>query len=382
MPARSQLELDLGLLLQRDPDARTTGCTGTLQVRCTGCGHEDGVRFACASQCRRCPWDSGRVAPILDILPRVPVRHFVVTLPEPWRQALVHDAAALRRVRNAVMQELVAMIERTAAPELPAVHGGGVCATHPCGSCLELNVHLHALVLDGVYAIGDDDEATFHPCVDDPDARTLGDLAHRIHHRIEQIAAPARTRSRDASAPRRVKVQQRLVTGPKLHRVSVSDGLARGQGRVADARGLRVRVGPVVDANDRAGVARLAGYLTRPMPAAHAFSRGTGESIRYRLLHPFADGTTHVEFAPAELAARLRELGPAGRASRITWHGVLAPHAANRRHVVPRQLELGEIVQVRRAAPRTRRKPAPIRAQPCPTCGQVMHVVGLEVGHR
>ena len=108
---------------------------------------------------------------------------------------------------------------------------------------------------------------------------------------------------------------------------------------------------------------------------------GTGETIRYRLLRPFADGTTHVEFAPAELAARLQALGPHGPSPRITWHGVLAPHAAARRHVVPRQLELGHVDAPARPRTRTLRRPRslpPPREPPCPDCGLPMQLVAVD----
>jgi hypothetical protein len=380
VPVQLELEVD-----EEDADARTSGtCTGRIELQCPGCGHEDGLRFACATKCRRCPWQpGGKVAPILDILPRVPVRHFVVTLPEPWRHTLAHDGAALRRVRNAIMHELVAMTERAGPTDVGDVHGGGVCATHPCGSCLDLNLHLHALVLDGVYALTADGEATFHPQADDPSPRSLAALARRLHRRLEAIAprSAAKVGSRSARAPKRVRIEQRIAVGPAVRRIASAPKPDDSGARMGAAQGVTVRAGPVVAATDRAAVARLAGYLTRAMPAAAAFSRGPGDAIRYRLLRPFADGTTHVEFTPVQLAQRLRALGPAGRSPRITYHGVLAPHAATRRQVVPRQLELTQVVSAPRPRSGTRgrsRSPTNVAAHPCPTCGQPMRLVALE----
>jgi hypothetical protein len=119
------------------------------------------------------------------------------------------------------------------------------------------------------------------------------------------------------------------------------------------------------------------------MPAPSAFSSGPGDAIRYRLLRPFSDGTTHVEFTPAELAQRLRALAPAGRSPRITYHGVLAPHAATRRQIVPRQLELDAVAASPRSAPsttpRSPRRPT-MPAHRCPDCGHPMRLLALDPG--
>jgi hypothetical protein len=382
MATQRELELEVEFA-----SADATGCSGTMQLRCDACGREEGRSFACASRCRKCPWQTGRVAPVLDILPRVPVRHVVVTLPEPWRRTLAHAPAALRRVRNAFMREVIAMVG--AASAITGGHGGAVCATHPCGSCLDLNVHLHALVLDGVYTVSDG-EPTFHPLLDDPDPRALRVLAQRLYARLESIApghaAPEAVRRE--RPVRRLALTSRLALGPATRAATPNQATSstrRRTARIADVAGVHVRAGHVVDASDREALARLAGYLTRPIAAAHAFTPGSGETIRYRLLRPFADGTTHVEFAPAELATRLQALGPHGPSPRITWHGVLAPHAAARRHVVPRQLELGHVLGHvdAPARPRTRtlRRPRslpPPREPPCPDCGVPMQLVAVD----
>jgi hypothetical protein len=379
MGTQTELELDVEFA----STDRNSGCSGTMQLRCDACGREEGRTFACASRCRRCPWQTGKVAPVLDILPRVPVRHIVVTLPEPWRQTLAHDSIALRRVRNAFMREVIAMVEETSG--IAGGHGGAVCATHPCGSCLDLNVHLHALVLDGVYTVSGA-EPTFHPLLDDPDPRALRVLARRLFTRLESIApghaAPASVRGE--RPVKRLALTSRLALGPATQASTPSLERRSAPGRtarIADVAGVHVRAGHVVDARDREAIARLAGYLTRPIAAAHAFTPGNGETIRYRLLRPFADGTTHVEFAPAELAARLHALGPHGPSPRITWHGVLAPHAAARRHVVPRQLELGHVDAPARPRTRTLTRPRslpPPREPPCPDCGLPMQLVAVD----
>jgi hypothetical protein len=55
-----------------------------------------------------------------------------------------------------------------------------------------------------------------------------------------------------------------------------------------------------------------------------------------RLRHPWADGTTHVAFAPTAFLERLAVLVPRPRTNLLLYHGVLAAHAAWRADVVAR----------------------------------------------
>jgi len=52
------------------------------------------------------------------------------------------------------------------------------------------------------------------------------------------------------------------------------------------------------------------------------------------LRHPWSDGTTHLLFGPLELLERLAVLIPRPRVNLSLYHGVLAPRAGWRTHVV------------------------------------------------
>ena len=57
--------------------------------------------------------------------------------------------------------------------------------------------------------------------------------------------------------------------------------------------------------------------------------------LLYRLRHRWRDGTTHVLFEPLELIEKLAALVPPPRFNLVRYHGVLAPAAHFRAHVVP-----------------------------------------------
>lgn len=54
-----------------------------------------------------------------------------------------------------------------------------------------------------------------------------------------------------------------------------------------------------------------------------------------QLRHPWADGTTHLTFAPTAFLERLAVLVPRPRVNLVLYHGLLAPRAAWRAEVVP-----------------------------------------------
>lgn len=85
------------------------------------------------------------------ILPRVPVRQWVLSFPIQLRSLFaVHReliTPVLRIIHRAIHTHL---IKHTAVPRDEAVTGA-VTLIQRFGSAANLNIHLHALVLDGVY---------------------------------------------------------------------------------------------------------------------------------------------------------------------------------------------------------------------------------------
>jgi hypothetical protein len=99
-----------------------------------------------------------RAAHLIDrVLPEVPVRQWVLTLPYPLRLPCAWNSKLTSAVLRAFLRALFAEQRRRAKQ----VHGvcKGLCAAvtlvtfiQRFGSALNLTPHSHSLVLDGVYA--------------------------------------------------------------------------------------------------------------------------------------------------------------------------------------------------------------------------------------
>ena len=129
---------------------------GFLRLRCGECGHEKLVAFSCK---RRgfCPSCGARrmaetAAHLVDhVIPRVPVRQWVVSFPIPLRILF----AAHPQLLTPVLQIIHRVITRFLIKQAGFKHGeadtGAVTLIQRFGSAANLNIHLHGLVLDGVY---------------------------------------------------------------------------------------------------------------------------------------------------------------------------------------------------------------------------------------
>jgi hypothetical protein len=99
--------------------------------------------------------------------------------------------------------------------------------------------------------------------------------------------------------------------------------------------------------------------------------------VVYELKHPFSDGTTQVLFEPLDFVARLAALVPRPRVHLLRYHGLFAPNAKHRDHIITRAPPMAQCaddtVEVQPSAPmswmqRLRRVFA-IDLRCCPRCG-------------
>ena len=85
-----------------------------------------------------------------DVLPKAPVRQWVLSLPIPLRLLLVHNTQVMGKVLQVVMRALSGFQIRAGYRQKEA-HTGAVTLAQRFGSALNLNLHYLILFLDGVY---------------------------------------------------------------------------------------------------------------------------------------------------------------------------------------------------------------------------------------
>lgn len=360
-------------------------CAGTIELRCRNCGAQGSFRFRCAGQCdARCTHGEQAASSLLRMIPRVPVRHWVLTVPAGLRRAAATDQKLAALLCRTMVGEVARHLRQVCAGPDELVEAGAASLVHRAGSALDLNVHVHALVLDGVYVQARGDAARFVPLPDEPSEAQLEAITRGIRARL-------RAKGASVAALADWSVSQTAAEGPAassaIRRIRADGPVAARRSKLAAgsaADGFGVHAMERVDASARGVLHRLANYLVRAKVVLADLRPGEGDRVIQQLAVPWSDGTTHVEFSSRELARRLVALTPSERIHRVSYHGVLAPRAAARWRLHAQQLRLvpddPPAPRVRAQPPNEVPAPPPRRFHPstCGRCGGRLRVVAVE----
>ena len=310
---------------------------GFLRLRCDDCGHDRLVPFSCK---RRgfCPSCGGRrmadtAAHLVDrVLPAVPIRQWVLTLPYPLRYRCAYDRSLTSDVLRAYLRALFAELRRRVRRRwgVRAEQCGAVTFLQRFGSALNLNLHFHTLALDGAYPYPEtyDDAPRFWPLPPPTPgevARALAGTARRIERLLvsraeEEDDALAREEpllAALAAASLRSCIAEGYALGEPWRRfgdrVDPGDPLADPDAppRVAECRGMTLHAAVAVPARDRRRLERLCRYVARPPLAIDRLEERPDGVLLLRLKARWRDGTTHIAMEKSELIDPLGAADPA-----------------------------------------------------------------------
>jgi hypothetical protein len=332
---------------------------GFARFRCADCGHDRLVPFSCKGRAL-CPSCGGRrmaerAAHLLDhVLPDVPVRQWVLSLPYRLRYQLAWDHDVCRAVVGVLLRAVFRLLSDRARDDgVEEGRGGAVAVIQRFGGALNLNIHIHALVLDGVFARAAAGALSFHPtrrlatldvaevlATTEPlikrllDRRGLGEgdssVADAWTDEAPVLAglAAASLQGTVALGPRRGARLRRLGDAVEpVETPTPGDCQAR-------ANGFDLHAGLVVPAGQRERLERVCRYTLRsPMTQERLHLTDEGQ-VRLELRRPWRDGTTAIVFDPVEFLGRLAVLVPRPRINLLLYYGVLGPRAAWRAEVI------------------------------------------------
>jgi hypothetical protein len=216
------------------------------------------------------------------------------------------------------------------------------------GSALNLNIHLHMLVLDGVYAADEADSLRFHP-VPAPSKAQMTALLDRIIARVVRNLARSGHLLTETEQPEldfdpddpllavtTACIRYRIAIGPHSgSRVMTLNNPALAKPGQTDKPftvnrdGFSLNAAVACRAEQRKKLERLVRYVTRPALCLERLSLTNDGQVQYTLKHPFRDGTCAVLFSPLDFVAKLAALVPRPRhhlvryhrnAARVCWH--------------------------------------------------------------
>jgi len=331
---------------------------GFLRVRCAECAHEKLVAFSCKRR-GLCPSCGARrmaetAAYLVDrVIPRVPVRQWVLSFPIPLRILLAAHPELLTPVLGIVHRVISGFLLSQTGLKRTAADAGAVTLIQRFGSAANLNVHLHCLVLDGVYR-----RTEGEPVFDAARAPTDDELKGLLDQIIARLMKLLTRRGylveeqgmtyladMDADHPlaslQAASCTYRIALGPRAGQKVLSLRTVAGQDEkprkvlCADAHGFSPHAAVRCGADGCIGHP----YITRPALADERLSRNGKGQVVLRLKSPYRDGTTHIVMHPQEFMQRLAALVPRPRLHLIRFHGVLAPNAKLRASVIPQRAQ-------------------------------------------
>jgi hypothetical protein len=358
---------------------------GFARARCEDCGHERLIPFSCKGR-GICPSCNARrmcevAAHLTDhVLPHVPARQWVLSVPKRLRPYLHHDVRVASAVLQILLRAIRTTLRRSSPGAPPRAQLGAVTFFHRFGSSLNVHPHYHLVVLDGVFSKDDGDEIQFHEAYE---------LTTEHIRQVESV------------------LQRRVLR--YFRRQGLLDELdAAGMLTWQGSGGFSVDASVRIEAEDRAGIERLVRYCARPpfaLERLHALGSTPAltspeSRLLYRFPKPDIHGRTEVLLTPLELLEALAKFIPPPRVHRHRYHGVLAPNARLRPHVVALGRPEAPTAEgdFTAAAPAlaTAAEPAPERASParirwavllariydvlpllCPACGADMRILAF-----
>ena len=320
-------------------------CFGFARARCTGCGQGFVVAFSCKGR-GVCPSCNGRhmaqtAAHLADhVIPPVPVRQWVISVPKRLRGMLADLPTAVAALTKIFLDEIERSLCAAAgvtsdAPASGCPRLGGISFLHRFGSALNHHVHLRACVTDGVFVpaaadAGPDAPPAFLPArpINQAD---LAALTERVRRRVIRWFRMQRLLDVDAAADMLAWENSGFSIDASV-RITLIDRDVPSYFRSLEHL-LRYCARPPF-ALERLSVIRGPdgrGTKVRSMLPRHKAANWVGPGRGRKSTRPEASGV--VELSPFEFLDRLANLVPPPRKHRHRYHEVFAPNHKLRKAV-------------------------------------------------
>ena len=207
---------------------------------------------------------------------------------------------------------------------------GAITFVQRFNSALELSLHFHMLVPDGVFVtggVGVDERPEFVKLEgpsDEEVAELLAEVAKRVTKMLHAHGRMLNDECEEEGEPQLVFAGRRGPTssGPQ-HEEALPPRCARQEG-------YSLHAGRQVHQNDRVGLEQLARYGLRPALSLERLSEAGDGTVLYEMKRRFSDGRHTLRFTPRELLLQLCALVPPRGFHMVRYHGIFAPHARGR----------------------------------------------------
>ena len=205
---------------------------------------------------------------------------------------------------------------------------GAVTCIQRFGSSLNLNLHFHTLVPDGVFSETSDGNVQFHP-LPPPAVPDLERIARRLIPRLLKKLATASEQNEAADG------MNLLTQYLQAQSQRTEPAMERPRGLRIFAEGFSLHAGVSVTELDGDALERLARYCARPPLSLHRIAVEPDGQILYRAKHSAPGTPRRLHLSATQFLGRIAALIPPPRSHLLRYHGVFAPHSKHRARIVP-----------------------------------------------
>lgn len=372
---------------------------GYATIGCSSCGLTRDVALSCKSRiCPRCltsrMWE--RAAQLVDnVFDGTPVRHWVGSLPPHLKYNLGYDRKLVTGALDAYVQafshyQRSKAIQLLGLPSDALVQTGAASMQHRGSITLVTNVHFHFIVPDGVYVQRTPGGPVEFVPLPPPTRDELAEIAaHACRLTCEVLARRGFwTPSTDETPAGRVRgfLTYGAPRWATFFGAAADTAEFETDGSGDDSRAYPFTVFAGNRIVDRVHLENLALYIMSPPFTDGQVSIDADGMIRFRPKRLGRDGAKEIRLAPFAFLDRVVSLIAPPRSNLNRYHGVFAPNARLRKHVVPQGTNRALALQdapadqprsqdEKRVLRRVRSQEADLRS--CPRCGTQLELVAL-----
>jgi len=326
---------------------------GFIRTYCYQCRHSGLVPFSCKRRgfCPSCCAKrmNGEAAHLVDVvLPEIPYRQWVLSFPYKLRFQMACNQKLTNAALRIFLQTISSFQKKKAKINgLGKVQTGAVTFVQRFGSALNLNIHFHTLIPDGVFLESDDGYVFCRQS--SPSHAELTLLAAKIHKKVLKCVekmglnedTPQSFDEEGLGEISSLSIANKSGFGERagkgIRRFGAKNIEVDPEGcdpYSANVEGFSLNARVWIAGSDRKKLEQLIRYMARGPIAMERLTESFPNQLLYKMKSPWRDGTTHISFSPLDFIARLVALIPPPRINMIRYSGCFAPNFKDRKFIV------------------------------------------------
>lgn len=191
------------------------------------------------------------------------------------------------------------LIQHVDNPSNAITKPGGVSFVHRFGASLNVHLHFHCVIIDGLFLVDSKGNLTFQP-IDNITETDIQEVQERVRLRVLKYFKRCN-----------------LLEDHDIELMKNQDHNG----------GFSVDGSVCIHQNDREGLERLIRYCARPAFSSEKLEFISETKLSYQLKKPLINGQTKIILTPLELIDKLAALIPPPRVHRHRYFGVFAPNS-------------------------------------------------------